>query len=292
MNCKVFLLVLSPESAASVNVRKEIDLAEHHKKKIFPLMWREVNPLPPSIQYQLAGTQYLSFQGEASDENFNKTFGIVNKLLGGSSVSEAASDEKAIQAAGITDKPAAPPAQPSSGRPQRGRGTAPEVSAIATGIMVMTKVVTQVTAFTAEEMDAINDELTWLFAAADHFMRVQRGEVPRSEPVPVTIPSQAKVEAGANNVILNNLKDYELQSLNIQIPSAIKQINQYMRNLAIELDREAQRGGAINADLYLANSIKSQQKAIVKNTQELANFLHKVYGILVYGPDDIAKQLA
>ncbi len=37
MNCKVFLLALSPESAASDNVRKEIDLAEHHKKKIFPL---------------------------------------------------------------------------------------------------------------------------------------------------------------------------------------------------------------------------------------------------------------
>ncbi|MBI1877191.1 MAG: TIR domain-containing protein [Chloroflexi bacterium] len=292
MNCKVFLLVLSPESAASDNVRKELDLAEHHKKKIFPLMWRDANPLPPSFQYQLAGTQYISFNGTPSEENFNKVFHVVNRLLGGSVVSEAASGERAIQAPGYAVQPVTQPVQTGSGRPERGRGTAQDVSAVATGTTVMGKVVNQMTVFTGDEKDAINKELGWVFQAAEHFLRVRRGQTDRPAPVPVPVPSEAKVEPGANNTILSSLDDFTLDMLAMQVQSAIKQINQYMRNLAIELAKEAQLGGAIGANLALTNSIKSQQQAIAKNTQELAGYMHTIYGVLVYGPDDVAKQLA
>lgn len=294
MNCKVFLLVLSPESAASDNVRKELDLAEHHKKKIFPLLWRDTNPLPPSFQYQLAGTQYISFKEVPSEENFNKVLHVVGRLLGGSTVSEAASGEAEIQAPGYSVQPSAQASQPSSGRPERGRGgTGQDVSAVATGLTVMNKVVNQMTSvFSNEEKDAINKELSWVFQAAEHFLRIRRGQTSRTTPVPVPIPTEAKIEPGANNAILNSLDDFTLDMLAMQVQGAIKQINQYMRNLAIELSKEAQLGGAAGANLALTNSIKLQQQAVAKNTQELAGYMHTIYGILVYGPDDIAKQLA
>ncbi|MCL4300909.1 MAG: TIR domain-containing protein [Anaerolineae bacterium] len=291
MNCKVFLLVLSPESAASDNVRKEIDLAEHHKKKIFPLMWRDVKPLPPSIQYQLAGTQYISFDGTPSEENFNKVFHVVNRLLGGSAVAEAAAGEQAIQAAGITDKPAvSSAATPGSGRPRR--GTAPEVSAIAAGIGVMTKVVDRIEGFTPLEKDANNTELKWLFVAADHFLNIRRGETQRTVGVPVDTPPEAETTQPAKNAaILAGLDDFSMQMIESQIQGIIKQINIYMRNLAFELDKQAQLGGQAGSNIALKNSIDAQQKAIIERTQELANLMQQVYGVKVYAPDIVAEKL-
>jgi hypothetical protein len=82
-DCKVFLLILSPDSVASVNVRKEIELAEHHNKEIMPLIWRDVYALPPSIQHQLAGLQYLYFRETPSTENFDQLARILTQLLEG-----------------------------------------------------------------------------------------------------------------------------------------------------------------------------------------------------------------
>jgi hypothetical protein len=291
IECKVFLLLVSPDSAASNNVRKEIDLAEHHNKQILPVMWRSTE-FPPSIQYQLAGIQYLDFKTTASEENLGKLSGILTKLLGGTPVSEATSGELTIQAVGVSAKPAAAPAP--AGRPGRGqrpaRGTAQEVSAVATGIGVMTKVVTRLTSFSTGEQDAINDELKWLFNAADHFLKIRRGEVDRSISVPVPIPSEAEVKDDANNSILSGLDDFSLQMIDSQIQSIVKQINIYMRNLAFELDKEAQLGGQAASNIALKNSIIAQQKSIAERTQELAKLMQQVYGVLVYGPDDLVNQ--
>jgi hypothetical protein len=292
MECKVFLLVLSPDSAASTNVRKEIDLAEHHQKQILPLLWRKTK-FPPSIQYQLAGIQYLDFKETVSEDTFSKAAEALNKLLGGRPVSEAAAGEATIQAEGVAPKPVEPTPTGRRGRGRgRGRGTAPQVSAVATGIGVMTKVVTRITAFTADEQDTVNGELKWLFNAADHFLKVRREEVNRQAPVPVDIPPEAEVDDTANNVVRENLDDFSLQMIESQIQSIIKQVNIYMRNLAFELDKEAQLGGAAVSNIALMNSIKAQQKSIAERVQELARLMQQVYGVLVYGPDDIVDQFA
>jgi hypothetical protein len=291
IGCKVFLLVLSPKSVASDNVRKEVDLAEHHNKKILPLMWEDTS-LPPSFQYQLAGTQYVSFHGMQAEENFNKIAEIITKLLGGSGISEAAAGEQAIQAAGITNKLASPSTQiTSSGRPPR-RGTAQEVSPIATGIGVMTKVVNRIVGFTIQEKDANNMELEWLFVAAEHFLKIRRGEVERTAGVPVDTPSEAETtQAAKNATVLASLNDFSLQMIESQIQGIIKQINIYMRNLAFELDKQAQLGGEAGSNIALKNSIDAQQKAIIERTQELAEQMQKIYGVKVYAPDIVAEKL-
>lgn len=292
---QIFLLVLSPDSADSNNVRKEIDLAESHKKQILPVMWRPTD-FPPSIEYQLAGVQYLDFKAADSDENLSKLAGVVSKILGGTSVEEAAPGEQTIEAVGAPAKPAAEPAptgRPARGRGRgRGRGTAQEVSAVATGIGVMTKVVTRITSFTSEEQDAINNELKWLFNGADHFLQIRRGEADRSTPVPVAIPPDVELTDGANNTVLTGLDDFSMQMIDTQIQSIIKQINIYMRNLAFELDKEAQLGGQAAANIALKNSIIAQQKSIAERTQELAKLMQQVYGVLVYGPEDLVNQFS
>jgi hypothetical protein len=59
--CDAFVLMLSPSSAASDNVRKEIDLAQDSGRTIFPIMLERVR-LPAEIRYQLAGLQFIDVQ--------------------------------------------------------------------------------------------------------------------------------------------------------------------------------------------------------------------------------------
>ena len=59
--CAAFVLMLSPSSAASDNVRKEIDLAQDSGRTIFAVMLQPVK-LPAEIRYQLAGLQFIDVQ--------------------------------------------------------------------------------------------------------------------------------------------------------------------------------------------------------------------------------------
>jgi hypothetical protein len=56
--CSAFVLMLSPNSAASDNVRKEIDLSQDSGRTIFAVMLEPVK-LPAEIRYQLAGLQFI-----------------------------------------------------------------------------------------------------------------------------------------------------------------------------------------------------------------------------------------
>jgi hypothetical protein len=55
-----FVLMLSPSSTASDNVRKEVQLAQDAKRKLFPLLIAAVT-LPPQFRYQLAGIQLIDY---------------------------------------------------------------------------------------------------------------------------------------------------------------------------------------------------------------------------------------
>jgi hypothetical protein len=59
--CHAFVLMLSPNSAASDNVRKEIDLSQDSGRTIFAVML-EPTKIPAEIRYQLAGLQFIDVQ--------------------------------------------------------------------------------------------------------------------------------------------------------------------------------------------------------------------------------------
>ncbi len=59
-NAYAFLLALSPASAASRNVRKEMDLAEDSKRSIIPVLLARVR-LSAQLRYQLAGVQWIEY---------------------------------------------------------------------------------------------------------------------------------------------------------------------------------------------------------------------------------------
>ena len=74
--CTVFVLILSPNSIGSDNVRKEIDIAESMKKRIIPVMLEDVE-LPPQIMYQLIGIQRVDLIGDVG-KKINNLIRIVD----------------------------------------------------------------------------------------------------------------------------------------------------------------------------------------------------------------------
>ena len=65
-----------------------------------------------------------------------------------------------------------------------------------------------------------------------------------------------------------------------------------MKNLAFELDKQAQMGGEAGTNIALQNSISAQQKSITERTEELSGLMQQVYGVKVYGPEDLVNQFA
>ena len=69
-NAYVFLLMLSPYSVESDNVRKEVDLAEGAGKALLPLLLAQ-SQLPARLRYQLAGIQWIEYYRDP-DKKFNE----------------------------------------------------------------------------------------------------------------------------------------------------------------------------------------------------------------------------
>ncbi len=69
--CEVFLVLLSPACIESVNVAKELSLAETHKRPILPILLNECQ-IPPAMEYQLAGIQYVKFAGTTYQDGFER----------------------------------------------------------------------------------------------------------------------------------------------------------------------------------------------------------------------------
>ena len=57
-SCEVFLLALSPPAVASVNVRKELDIADSKHKFILPVVLQTMT-IPEEMEYQLSGVQLV-----------------------------------------------------------------------------------------------------------------------------------------------------------------------------------------------------------------------------------------
>jgi hypothetical protein len=78
--CDAFVLMLSNNSAASDNVRKEIDLAQDSGRVIFAMLLEPVK-LPAEIRYQLAGLQFIDIQMLGFDKGVNELIEVLKQHL-------------------------------------------------------------------------------------------------------------------------------------------------------------------------------------------------------------------
>lgn len=295
--CKIFLLVLSPDSTASPNVRKEVDLAMRHNKQIVPLIWRTTE-IPVAMEYQLAGIQWIEFNESATDQKFTQLVEVLQGLMGGSSMAEATSStsiakESSIPAVESTDGEAAPsPGKKRLGGGRRrlsGRKKKQAIAPLGVGAAVISGVVTTF-GLDVEEQDFVNTELKWLFSAADNFVKVRSGDADPSQPVSTPIPEDAEVEDNANNQLLMT-NDFDLKILEGQLESKFTQIQKHLKNLDLLLEQEASEGPDAAGNVKLQNQIKSVRRQIVSITNDIAAGINQAYGVFVTSPDQLLEML-
>lgn len=65
-----FMVIISSRSIQSINVVKELSLAESFGKIILPIMIEDV-PIPANMKYQLAGVQFIVLDDNRSEENLD-----------------------------------------------------------------------------------------------------------------------------------------------------------------------------------------------------------------------------
>ncbi|GAB4429908.1 MAG: hypothetical protein Kow0031_10570 [Anaerolineae bacterium] len=279
-NCQVFVLALSPDSAASENVRKEVDLAQRYQKKIVPLIWRPTE-IPIAMEYQLAGIQWIEFNQNTSPEKFEQLASALRRLMGGASLPEAVAGTPAAAEAAIPAPPetAPPPPQKRSLLQLEREQT---VSSTAVGGAVISGVVTTL-GLKSGSQDLLNGDLKWLFAAADHFLRVQQNPALRGQPIGVAVPDRPET----NVAMLATIDDFDLQIWRGQVESALKRIKIHLDSLDILLVREAKGDPSI----HLQTSIKDRRLEIVKILRELAEIMKQAYGVSVDSPNQLLQIL-
>jgi hypothetical protein len=86
-NAYVCVLMLSPNSAASDNVRKEVDLADGANKEFIPTVLAPVE-LPAKLRYQLAGVQRIEYYRDP-DAKYAELLNVLNATKPAQIASEA-----------------------------------------------------------------------------------------------------------------------------------------------------------------------------------------------------------
>jgi TIR domain len=77
--CQAVILILSPRSAASENVAKELSLADHHKRPIIPVSL-EPSTIPAALEFQLAGLQIIEFNQAGFSDSMDKVVEALRAL--------------------------------------------------------------------------------------------------------------------------------------------------------------------------------------------------------------------
>lgn len=87
--CDAFLLVLSPQSAGSDNVSKELAVATKHARRVMPVMYQACK-IPDKMEYDLAELQWTDFH----DMPFDVAFENLVRALGGKPTVDLASSRE------------------------------------------------------------------------------------------------------------------------------------------------------------------------------------------------------
>jgi hypothetical protein len=284
-DCKSFVLVLSPDAVVSVNIRKEVDLAEKYGKRIVPLMWRNTE-IPPAFDYALAGIQYIDFKETASQENFDDLAAILKHLIAGASMNEATSHKPIAKESPI------PPIQKEEvttvGPKLGGLKKRSAFNPLALQGLVISGVVITFGLDTVDQ-DRVILELQWLFEATDNLLKIRNGEANSNQPINIDIPPNAEIkDKKANNCVLN--PSFPAAFAN-QVEALFRRIKTHLDNLDMLLLREVQLGEAAKENLGLQAEIKGKRIAIVMELQTLAQLMRQAYGVLITSPEELIQLL-
>ncbi len=134
--------------------------------------------------------------------------------------------------------------------------------------------------------------INWVLLAAEHFLKVRRGQASPDEPAP-PLPNTETVDKDVHGPSVPRVKpemeDFTLKLLASQVENLMELIEIYVGNLQHLLQQAAQHGGEDFAPLHIVNQIKLQRKSITERLNELAQIMNQVYGVQIEEVDKLAE---
>jgi hypothetical protein len=79
-HCKAFLLVITPASSQSLNVIRELSIAERNHRPIIPILYG-IDQIPSSMEFQIAHLHVIDFTHMSFDEALEMLNNAVIKLI-------------------------------------------------------------------------------------------------------------------------------------------------------------------------------------------------------------------
>jgi len=139
--------------------------------------------------------------------------------------------------------------------------------------------------------ETVAKSVNWVLSAADHFLKIRRGQTSPDEPAP-PVPGATTEEEGVQILPPPHFKPdmdtFALDLLTGQVEGLMKQIEIYVGNLQHVLQQAAQYGGEEFAPIHVANQIKLQRQSIVERLDELTAIMNQVYGVQIEEVDGLA----
>jgi hypothetical protein len=147
--------------------------------------------------------------------------------------------------------------------------------------------------FELDEADEafINEELTWLFSAIDHFRQVRLGQLSAAQPIAQPMPPDAERLERADNRLLPQQPTRPYSVLGATLDSSLQILNRKLKILGRRLDQEARRGTGGRDDTYLQKRIQDVRIEVVKSLQQMAKTIDQLYGIYITSPDQLVQAL-
>jgi hypothetical protein len=303
---QVFLLVLSPAAVQSKEIRQTVDLAQDKSKKIVPLIWQQTT-MPAAFEFALAGTQRIDFNGTASPENFEQLGQVLIGLIGGNTLDAILGNISIAvepiapavpQESASTPEPAAEGGRKLGGERRLGGGRrlgGPQFkyNPIAIYLRVMSKVITAADlGLGTEDEDFLNNELKWLFNAANLLYQIQRGEAELTSPVAVTIPEETERTATANNSILPPYRDQGLVKDAVKgLESNLQAVTDYLRQLELLVTAERNGGEEAKRNIALQHQINDQRLDLVKTLEMMAATMKFYFDVNITAPRELKALL-
>ncbi|OQY36521.1 MAG: hypothetical protein B6243_02955 [Anaerolineaceae bacterium 4572_5.2] len=175
------------------------------------------------------------------------------------------------------------------------RSAKKQASTEALGRVIVDRIITPL-ALNEKAKNRIKAEMLWLFAAADHFLKVRRDMVYPTSPVPVEIPQNAERIPETDNTILNMrlLFSFENEHLEQQIDGIVERVTIHLRYLNILLKQQAQPGKFEAQNAPLIYQLQGHQQDIAALSYELSQLMQQIYGVRLHGPselDDFLEQV-
>jgi hypothetical protein len=94
-DCSAFLLILSPASTSSENVKRELAFAESHGRAIIPIRYKPC-ALPPDMELSLGNLQWLDFDDSPYEDAFARLLHVIQLHLGSTAPADTAARPRQV----------------------------------------------------------------------------------------------------------------------------------------------------------------------------------------------------